>query len=258
MVDLHTHILSGLDDGADSWDTALDMARMAAASGTRVLAATSHGNLPDWPRSQAGEYAKRYGRAFEHLQTLLREENIPLTLTTGMEIFLREDHSVLELLKEGSLLPINGTRYLLVENSLDAPAYFIYRSLDKLLEQGYTPVLAHPERYVCVQNVPAHIFEWYQMGVLIQINKGSVFGRFGRAAQDAADRILRHRLAAIAASDAHSSLYRTTSMSSFWDLLSSRYGSACPKLLLEENPGRILKNQNVIWENPIPFYAGTS
>lgn len=254
MIDLHCHIVPGIDDGADSWETAVEMGRLAFQGGTAVLTATCHFNHPSAPFCGGSlRFWERYRKKRKRLEHMLREEGISLILAEGAEILAGEE---ICSMKDSSFLPsLNGTRYLLVEVRPDVSAFFIYRVLDRLLEKGYLPVLAHPERYRCAQAVHSHIYEWYKMGALIQINKGSLFGAFGIRAQKTADAILRHRLAAAAASDAHSSLRRTPEMNGLYQLLSRKYGPACPALLLEENPRRILKGENVIWENPLPFYG---
>ena len=135
---------------------------------------------------------------------------------------------------------------MLVEVLPDAPAWQVYRMLDHLLEEEYYPVLAHPERYRCVQKTPAHTKEWADMGCTLQIDKGSIFGRFGEAAMITAEYLLQRRLAHLAASDAHRADYRTMELAALRDFLGRHYGSECPELLLRENPGRILRGKAVI------------
>ena len=122
-----------------------------------------------------------------------------------------------------------------------------------LKETGLTPVIAHPERYLCIQRVPAHAYEWYQMGAVLQIDQGSVLGRFGSGAGDAARLLLRHRLAGAAASDAHRSYTRAPRLSQLWEILADEYGKDCPALLLRENPARILQGKPVFRRQPLPF-----
>ena len=248
MIDLHAHILPGMDDGAKSWEDALEMAQAASAAGTGILAATVHSNIPGQDRYA---WAKRYMQRFETFQRLLRQEKISLRAVSGMEIFA--DGDIVGRLRKGELLTINETRYPLVEFAMDTEAFFVYHVLDRLLEADYVPILAHPERYRCVQRTPEHVFEWYRMGAVIQINKGSVLGRFGERVKRTADSLLRHRLAALAASDAHGPLMRTAVMNELAGVLERRYGSGCSWLLLEENPGRILEGKPVIWENPLEY-----
>ncbi|MGI6012033.1 MAG: tyrosine-protein phosphatase [Ruminococcus sp.] len=248
MIDIHAHILPGLDDGAASWEEALEMAQAAADSGTEIMAATAHSNIPG---QNSLSWVSEYMERFRRFEEMVRRENIPLRLVSGMEIFAGDD--VADRLKSGKLLTINNSRYPLVEFAMDTRAFYVYRILDRLLEKGYAPILAHPERYHCVQRVPEHIYEWYRMGAVIQINKGSLLGRFGERVQRTAESMLRHRLVSVAASDAHSPLIRTTVMDQAARVLERRYGSGCPWLLLEENPRRILENRKVIWEEPLPY-----
>ena len=167
-----------------------------------------------------------------------------LELVEGMEIM--DGPELIRKLKRGDLLTINQTRYVLVEVLPDAPAWQVYRMLDHLLEEEYYPVLAHPERYRCVQKTPAHTKEWADMGCTLQIDKGSIFGRFGEAAMITAEYLLQRRLAHLAASDAHRADYRTMELAALRDFLGRHYGSECPELLLRENPGRILRGKAVI------------
>lgn len=245
MIDLHTHILPGLDDGAGSWEDSLEMARMAVNGGTSVLAATCHSNLPG---QRPLDFTAKYREKLDRLRLLLRQNGIPLQVAEGMEVF--GDRSVVGKLETGQLLTLNQTRFVLIEFALDIPAAEIYVILDRLLERGYRPVLAHPERYRCVRQSIVHVEEWYRMGTAIQINKGSVLGRFGRKIAETADRLLRAGLVSLAASDAHGPLQRTAALGNFYDFLAAHYGRGCPELLLEENPSRILRGKELIWETP--------
>lgn len=253
MIDIHTHILPGVDDGAASWEESMDMARMALESGSRILCATSHSNLPGRQSLEdLKEHLKTYTKRLRIFRAMLEKEKIGIQILSGMEIFASMEF--IEYLEAGYLLPLGNTSYVLIEFPLNSLAFPIYRIAGGLLDMGYIPVIAHPERYLCVQNTIEHIYEWQQMGVVIQLNKGSLFGRFGTAAKETADRILRHRLAAVVASDAHSAMFRTTNLSQAWDYLASHYGPTCPEILLEKNPSRILDNRAVTWQDPIPFH----
>lgn len=248
MIDIHAHILPDMDDGARSWAEAAEMAETAVESGTHTLAATIHANLPgmDNPRRLA-----IYNRQLEQFQRILLREKIPLTVCSGMEVFA--DASFPREFRPGDFLTLNGSPYLLTEFSMDEGAAQIYRTLDDMLERGLIPVLAHPERCECVQRVPAHAFEWYQMGALIQINKESLLGRLGSRIRRTAESLLRHHLVNAVASDAHRAGIRTTDLSEVVDYLRNEYGSETAYLLLEENPGRILRGREVIRGEPTPY-----
>lgn len=249
MIDLHMHILPGMDDGAQDLEQSVRMADMAADSGVSVIAATPHSNLP----GQRGEaHWNRYRSTLERVRQRIQEEKIPVTLVEGMEIFA--DLDAVSKLKEGLLLTLGGTKHPLIEFGFDVDIRTAFACLERFLKEGYVPVLAHPERYFCVMDHPELVYEWYRMGVIIQVNKGSILGRFGRRVQQTADRLLRHRLAAVAASDAHGPVIRTPDLTELEYVLDREYGPGCFDLLLEINPARILSGKPVIWEDPIPFH----
>lgn len=122
---------------------------------------------------------------------------------------------------------------------------------ERLLEfpaMGKIPVLAHPERYFCVQDTPELLYEFREMGAVLQINKGSVFGRFGEEAERTARFLLENRLAGCVASDAHGADYRTTDMRPVRQFLEERYGEAYAQLLVKVNPRRILEDRQIFYE----------
>ena len=197
--------------------------------------------------------ARRIRQMTKEINERLEEDRISLQLLAGMEI-MAEETRVEELagaLREESLLTLNGTRYPLVEFPFRCSPSLVYRTVEHLRENGFVPVIAHPERYRCVVQHPQHVYDWYRMGAVIQVNKGSVLGRFGRSIQRTADLLLRHRLAAAVASDAHRPGMRTPDMTWLRERLAERYGAYCPRLLLDENPERIVRNREVIWEEPM-------
>lgn len=248
MIDIHTHILPEMDDGARSWEEAIEMAELATESGTHTLAATVHANLPGMDNERRREV---YVQHLERFRIILRSEEIALNVCSGMEVFAYGDFY--RKIQLADFWTLNGSSYLLTEFPMDERAAQIYRAVDGILECGLIPVLAHPERYACVQHVPAHVWEWYQMGALIQINKGSLLGRFGSRIQRTAESLLDHRLVSAVASDAHRADVRTTDLTETRDFLRKEYGSRMEYLLLEENPDRILQGREVIREKEIPY-----
>ena len=125
--------------------------------------------------------------------------------------------------------------------------------LHRCVEQGFRPVIAHPERYFFVQEDPSIAYDWCTAGYALQLNKGSVLGRFGPEAGGMAELLLQHGLAACVASDAHSPFQRSTHMAELREFLLEEYGDSYTRLLLEENPARILSGQELLGYEPIPF-----
>lgn len=234
MIDLHSHILPELDDGAQSLQESLEMARMAVDSGITVMAATPH-----CAHDRAGEVRE----SWQLLCEALRENEIPLKLLPGMEIFGTAD--TVRLLKEGKLLTLNGSRYPLVEFGFRSTGDEETLILRGLCKAGYRPVVAHPERYSYVQRSPRLVNQWQRMGCLIQVNRGSLLGRFGRQAQVMAVELVERGFAAVVATDAHSARVRTPWMRDIREILSKEISPQCARALLLENPKRILKNEQM-------------
>lgn len=242
MVDIHCHILPGVDDGSPSMEDSLEMARMAADSGVTDIIATPHCNLPgDGPKNYRSA-ALRTG--FSRLRQALEQEGIPLGIHPGAEVFCTPE--LPELLDRRQLQTLGGGRYLLVEFYFDESAEFMEHCFHQIRTRGLTPVAAHPERYDAVQRDPYMVRRWFEGGVVIQLNKGSILGRLGRRAQDTALWLLERGLAHAAASDAHSPTVRTTHMELLRRTLAEDFSPACPRLLLEENPRRILEDRPLV------------
>ena len=249
MIDLHTHILPGLDDGSPDLETSVLMAAVAAESGVTHLVATPHSNQ----RGAFENYASPALQVrFDCLCTAGHEAGIPLELSLGMEIFGTGD--VLQLLHDGRLLTLGGGRYLLIEFGFHEDPLRIERLLDALLAAGYWPVVAHPERYYGLQRMPNYLFDWANRGIVLQVNKGSLFGRFGRGAQALAAAMLERGLVGCVASDAHGPDVRTPDLAGAWDYLAERYSAELARCLLEDNPGRILRSEPLPEGRFRPFF----
>lgn len=237
MYDLHCHILPGLDDGADGWEEAIEMAALAAQYGSRGIVATPHTNVP---HGYENYWNEQILERINRLQRRLDELHIPVRLYTGQEIYLTTE--VAERLREGRLITINRSRYLLSEFSFrDTPAHMT-ELLQPLLADGYIPVIAHPERYACVQE-DWHVCALFrELGCAVQLNKGSITGAFGPAAERASHRILGAGLCDCIASDGHGVYRRRPELRSAHEWISSRFSIAYADHLTVVNPCRILND----------------
>lgn len=231
MIDLHCHILPELDDGSQSLQESLEMARMAVESGVIAVAATPH---------CADGGAEEVFRAWKLLHMALKESGIPLKLLPGMEIYGTEN--TLRLLQEGKLFTLNGSRYPLVEFSFHSDGERETRILRSLCEAGLRPVVAHPERYSYVQHNPELLNLWHRMGCLLQVNRGSLLGRFGSHPYEMAYTLVERNFVAVVSSDAHSPHMRTPWMEDVQQLLIREFSPVTARILLEENPSKILKD----------------
>lgn len=235
MIDIHTHILPDVDDGAEDMQDALLMAELSVESGVTTVIATPHSNLPE----EFGEYPDAdIQMQLRKMRNCLLEREVPLQILSGMEIYATED--VLEKIRGGSLISLNDSGRYLVEFGFHKRSFWITEILNELCEHGYFPIVAHPERYACVQKHPEVVLDWLDMGCQLQINKGSFFGNFGRGSFLAANKLLQNETVTYVASDAHSPYQRTTYMRDIYDFFRLEYSSSLAKKLLTENPQRYL------------------
>ena len=248
MIDIHAHILPGLDDGSDRTRTSLRMAELAVRSGVTDLIATPHSNQ----RGRFENYAsEELEGQFQRLKDALRQEQIALRLHLGMEVYATSDMA--ELYREGKLLTLAGSRYLLMEFGFHDDVYYMEHVLRDVLDTGVTPILAHPERYKALQALPDILVDWVQGGVHLQINKGSLSGNFGRESFRLAVTMLEHDLASFVASDAHRADQRTPVLRDMYRWIAEHYSEFLADRLLRRNPERVLRNEPLVECGTIPF-----
>lgn len=248
MIDIHTHILPGVDDGAEDIYDSIEMASLAYEYGTKVIVATPHCNIP-------GEYDNYFGseyiRTFQKTKEIIQRERPGITLLAGMEVFATED--LPRLLTEGKVFPINRSRYVLMEFDFGEDPDFADEVLRQVKEVRAVPLIAHAERYEFVQDDPRIVYRWKKMGYEVQVNKGSFLGRFGEDARRTAYELLNHNLVTAVASDAHSPIRRTTCMADAYDYLSEEYSSEYLNILFDVNPRNICNGEKTIQFRRIPF-----
>lgn len=245
MIDLHTHILPGIDDGSQRLEESVEMCRLAWESGTRGMVAASHGN------GEKGCSLKSYKDAFWLLLQELKKEEIPLEIYPGMEVYMNEE--AVSGLEKGELLTLNHTAYVLAEFSFDEELWMMDEYLSMLEDAGYFPVIAHAERYAAVQRHPEAVYGWVNKGYVIQVNKGSFFGTFGKQERDTVLSLLSHNLVHVIASDTHGIHMRTPNMKKILQFLDKTAGMKYRNLVLRENPGRILMGEEILSFPPRPY-----
>lgn len=241
MIDIHCHMLPGVDDGSDTLDNSLLMASMAAESGTDIIVVTPHCNIPGEP----GNYPTReLLEKFIALREAIDAAQIPLKILAGAEVFCTPD--IAELIRQKKLLPLASSRYLLVEFAFNEDSIEMNSRLEQIFAEGLIPVIAHPERYNAVQRDRTLPERWFAAGYIMQINKDSVFGNLGQRAKRTAEFMLSQGLAHVAASDAHGTYSRTTELEQLREHISLNYSEEYAHILLEENPRRIIENKPIL------------
>lgn len=239
MVDIHCHIVPEVDDGAWDLEAAVAMVRLAVECGVDKIIATPHfKGVPE--ELDSLPYILRQ---LDRLEKAVKREKLPLELLPGAEVLCLPQ--TVELAREGLLPTLGDSRYVLTEFYFDAGARFIDDTLMRLRELGYSPVVAHPERYGVVQEDPDWARRWCDRGIALQVNKGSILGAFGSRAKETAAHLLYRGDIHVIASDAHSPEHRTTNLEPAREWCREHLGRTYTQLLLEENPGRIARGEPV-------------
>ncbi len=240
MVDIHCHILHGVDDGSGNMTDSLEMAQLAAANGTKAIFATPHCNMPHYFENL---WSVQLEQKLLDFQKKLDERGVDLRVYCGQEIFL--DEGFLPLLRRNELITLNRSRYALVELDFYERTDEAYQKISALASEGYVPVVAHPERYVFVAEDKYAAAKLRQLGALLQINSGSLSGDFGAKPKRAAESILKNQLADFVASDAHSQYSRTPDLSKAHEFVCENFSYEYADLLFRINPKRVINNDEI-------------
>lgn len=226
MIDIHCHILPGLDDGAESMEIACAMAEMAIADGITHVVGTPHA-------SDAHRFVPELvKRRRDELQAIFEGR---LTIATGCDF-----HLSFENLQDAHQNPtrytLNQKSYLLVEFA----DFSIPPAMDDVLHQlhlaGLHPIITHPERNPLIRTQPERLLKWLQQGCYVQVTAQSLLGKFGKAAQAMAERWLDGNAVHFLASDAHNTTSRPLKLKETFDLVAKRSGEKVASALLEDNP----------------------
>ena len=235
MVDIHCHILPGIDDGAASWEIAVAMCRMATDDGIEHIVATPHAN---------GRFA--YDRAkFALLLTELesRVSGRP-SLSLGCDFHLSYEN-FLAVIESPSRFTIADTKYLLLElDDYSIPAS-VSGNLQKLFSRGLVPIITHPERNPILQGDPQRVLEWVQQGCLVQLTANSFTERWGGRAKATAEYLLNRGAVHVVASDAHGIRSRPPLLSQARVAIEALAGRSRAEALLSENPRAIMRGTEI-------------
>ena len=245
MIDLHTHILPGIDDGSTSLEMSLEMARIAVADGIRVMACTPHIYPGLYMNDGPGIQAAR-----DKLQAALDEHGIDLTLVVGADVHLVP--GIVDGLRTGTIPSLNGSRYFLLEPSHhQAPPRFADLVM-QLVWAGYVPVITHPERLTWIRGHYPTFVQLAREGAWLQVTAGALTGVFGRPAKYWGERLIGEGLVHILASDAHSSKRRVPVLSQGLAVAERLAGAQEAQRMVQERPAAILSNTPVAEVAPLP------
>ena len=237
MIDLHAHLLPGVDDGPETLEEAVEMCRLAAEDGVETIIVTPHQRHGFWPNNDR----KALEVLFEELRAATGGKP---ELALGAEIRVDSEllHDV-DLLPGGNLLPLAGSKYLLLEFASVSSGPDPRLAVHELMVAGWFPILAHPERIPWLVDQPALLAELVERGALVQLTAGSVTGELGRGPQMCCSFLLDEDLVHFVATDTHDARIRPPRLSEAFRAIAEGWGEARARRLTEENPRLVLEKR---------------
>jgi protein-tyrosine phosphatase len=238
MIDIHCHILPETDDGASSWETAIEMCRMAAQDGIRHIVATPHAN---------DEYTYDRERHLDTLKQLRDQAGVDLEFSLGCDFHFSFDN-IQDALARHDRYVIGNTSYLLIELAEFSIPPSMTTLLGRLMTAGLRPILTHPERNQILQKRPEPVLEWAREGCIVQVTANSLTGRWGDRALKAAHFLMKHDAVHVLATDAHNTRSRPPVLSTGRDAATKLLGKEIAQALVVDNPAAIVSN------NELPYF----
>lgn len=240
MIDVHAHILPGMDDGPSAVEESVEMVRIAVQNGIRTIIATPHclnGVYINWRQEILS--------ACQELNTVLEKQHIDFTILPGSEVHLSPE--ILGELKRGRLMTINDKgSYFFLELPHQFMAQPILRFIYQLKSRKVTPLITHPERNMAIQRDIGLLSDLIDSGALSQITGGSLTGDFGIAAQKCCRKIIKMNMAHFMASDAHSPKLRPPNLSAAVKKLYSLAGKEKAEKIMFEAPLALADGRDVL------------
>lgn len=213
MIDIHSHIIPYIDDGAKDLEVSLEMLRIAEREGTKTIFATPH--------FYKGYFETEYSEVVEktkELNQMARDNGINIEILPGQEVFLTKDTP--RDYMEGKIGTLNDSRYMLIELPMDRFPEYALDSIYELGIKGIVPIIAHPERYMYTLKKPSVLNDFIKEGCLFQINSGSLTGLFGKDIKNTAELLVKSGIVSFIGSDAHTTSKRCPGLLKSFDILS--------------------------------------
>lgn len=244
MIDIHSHILFGVDDGPETFEQSMELLQNAVREGITDIIATSHVLHPLYEASLETTLQQ-----VQQLQEMMKQQRIPINIHTGHEIRINE--RMPQLFQENKLLPLASSSYILVELPSNSVPLFTKPLLLQLQDLGYTPIIAHPERNKAVAENPNKLKELILNGALTQVTAGSVAGHFGKTIQKVAMSLIEANLIHTYGSDVHNANNRPFLFDKGLTYLEKNKLADVVDVLLENNARILTNDQMIIFEPQI-------
>ena len=239
MIDIHTHILPGIDDGSENLNQSVDMAKVAFQAGFTDIITTSH-----YMETIYEADTKERRLLINTLSSELDKEGINLKLYNGAEIYFSDEFP--EWIEKGIVPTLAGSKYVLFELPLTDKVVYLDSILFKLKKMGLVPIIAHPERYQMVKENVDITEEWIENGALLQSNYGSILGLYGKQAKKTLLSLLKKDRITFLGTDSHSPYGVYANMDKILKQYKKKIGDKKLVELTEINPRKILNNEDII------------
>lgn len=237
-IDIHSHLLPKIDDGARDFATSMEMFRIAAKNGITQMILTPH-HKPMRHNASPDRIAKM----IEQTEAALKKEKIYIQLYAGNELYYHSE--VVARLEEEKACTMAGSEYVLLEFGPMDEYDYIRNGIYQVMAGGYRPILAHAERYGCICSQADRVEDLVEMGCYIQLNAGSIMGKFGFSTKQFSKKILKQHLVHFVATDAHDTGKRGPYLSECGKYISRKFGEAYTRELLYENPMHVICNEYI-------------
>lgn len=237
-IDIHSHILPGIDDGAKDFETSMEMLRTAYDNKIRKIILTPHHKIG---RCNAGP--ERIRELAEKMREAAHAADMDITFYTGNELYYSSE--TVHALEEGLACTMAGSDYALVEFGPMDSLEHIRKGIYQILSAGYRPILAHGERYESVCSKVEHTADLVAMGCYIQVNAGSVMGQYGIGTKQFLRKLLKRGLVHFIATDCHDGNKRSPKLMECAGYIEKKYGREYAHNLLCENPMCVIENRYI-------------
>jgi len=237
-IDIHSHILPQIDDGAENFDVSMEMLRIAHADGIKNIILTPHHK----PGHHNASREKIYSLASQ-LRQGMEKEGMGIRLFPGNEFYYHE--GMFRELEEGRACTMAGSSYILVEFGPMERFSYIRNGLYEALAHGYRPILAHVERYNSILGKPELVEELAHLGGYIQANAGSIMGKAGFSVKQFTRHLLKERLVHFVATDAHNADRRKPELAACGSYIGRKYGEGYAAALLYQNPVHVIRDEDI-------------
>ena len=245
MIDIHSHILYGVDDGAKNQEISIQMLKIAEKESIESIIATPH-----YISGIQGYNTSDQLKVYEELKETIKKNKINIKLYIGNEILINEN--IVKELKEGKCRTLNNTKYVLVELPMANIPIYTENILYSLIKHNYIPIIAHPERNANIIGDVNILKNYIEIGALAQINTTSIVGLNGKMPQEIAKKLILMGQAHFVATDSHTNRRRSPKINQAFNIVKDLIGEEKSNIIFKQNAKSLIKDQPV--QNIEPTY----